>query len=181
MNPNSIQFSFDGSSLLNALYVAGTLLSLVFSLPNLLIKTIYGRDPQVSLILQRGEGMCPRSHSPVAEPRLALNPSLELVRGVTLLISWAGLTPGKSPRGSPWPLSGPCRPREQKPREPSPTLQAPPCRSSGTSQPAAEDPHLNPALSNSRVGSFLLSPAFPHLQSFVYLCHAFHRISYHLY
>lgn len=50
--------------------------------------------------------MCPRSHSLVAKPRLALSPSLELVRGITLQIA---------PGGHPDPSQGPpCRPREQE-------------------------------------------------------------------
>lgn len=52
MKANSIQLNFDGSYLLNALYVPATLLSILFSLPQLGIKTTYGRGPHMSLILQ---------------------------------------------------------------------------------------------------------------------------------
>lgn len=104
--------------------------------------------------------MCPRSHSPVAEPRLALNPSLQLVRGITLRISRAGLTPGKSPRGSPDLSQGPAglgnRRHSSMPREASLTLQAPPCRSSGTSQPVGGRPASEPSFV--QLQSWVLSP-----------------------
>lgn len=71
--------------------------------------------------------MCPRSHSLVAKPRLALSPSLELVKGITLQIAPGGhLDPSQGP-----PAGLGNRRHSYMPREASATPRPLPARGPG--------------------------------------------------